>query len=887
MTASQLREAYLSFFESKGHQRLPGASLVPKGDPTLLLTGAGMVQFKPYFLGLVEPPYRRVTTCQRCVRTADIDRVGLTARHGTFFEMLGNFSFGDYFKAEAIAWAWEFVTRVLELDPQQLWVSVYEQDEEAYGIWYREVGIPETRIVRLGKEDNFWEIGVGPCGPCSEIYVDRGDRFGCGRSDCRPGCDCGRYMEFWNLVFIQFHKDERGEYHPLARRGIDTGMGLERALSVLQGVGTIFETDEVVRILHRAAELVGRPYGQDERVDRAIRILVDHGRSTAFMAMDGILPGNEGRGYVMRRLIRRASRFAWLAGLREPFWGQLAEAVVAAMGSAYPELVQRQELIRRVLETEERRFLQTLEAGLAVLDQLLASARDSGRVRGEDAFRLYDTYGFPFELTQEILREHGLSVDEEGFRRSMEQQRERARAARRERGYLGGSSELVLESLRGLSSEFVGYQRGEEEASVLALLQGSERVSLAETGQEVGVVLDRTPFYPEGGGQVADVGWLAGDGVRARVLDVQRVSADVVLHRVRVEQGWLQEGQRVQARVDWERRLATARHHTATHLLHRALRLILGEHATQAGSLVAPERLRFDFHHFEALSDHQLEAIEEEVNRRILEDLPVVATYTTYEQAVAMGAMALFGEKYGERVRMVDIGGGYSRELCGGTHVAHTGQLGLFQVVAETSVAAGVRRIEAVAGEAAACYVRQGRRQLKELGQRLQAPPEELVGQVERLANQLRELEQELQRARAQLVQRVAGEVASQAEWVGPAALVVARVDGWDAELLRVLGDRVRAALGPSVVVLASPANGKAVFVSMISPELARRGVHAGEIVRAAARAAGGDGGGRPELAQAGARDPARLSEAIEAARRRARELLSVAGEAAGRVGHG
>ena len=878
MTASELREAFLGFFESKGHKRLPGSSLVPKGDPTLLLTGAGMVQFKPYFLGLAEPPYRRVTTCQRCVRTADIDRVGLTARHGTFFEMLGNFSFGDYFKREAIAWAWEFVTGVLGLPRERLWVSIYQDDDEAFAIWSQQAGVPPERIVRLGKEDNFWEIGVGPCGPCSEIYIDRGEAFGCGREQCRPGCDCGRYMEFWNLVFIQFHKDEQGRYHPLERKGIDTGMGLERALTILQGVPTIFETDEVRRVLDEACAIVGRPYGVDEQVDRAVRILVDHGRSATFMAMDGILPGNEGRGYVMRRLIRRASRFAWLAGVHEPFWGRLARAVIRAMGHAYGELQERQELILRVLEAEERRFLQTLQGGLELLDQLVERARGQGRLAGEDVFRLYDTFGFPVELTREVAREHGLELDEEGFRRSMEAQRAKARASRREYGYLAGAGEALADSLRGLHSEFVGYDRGFEEVTVLALLAGGERVSLAEAGQEVTVVLDRTPFYPEGGGQVADEGWLEGDGVRGRVLDVQRLSAEVIAHRVVVEQGRISEGQRLRAQVDWPRRMATARHHTATHLLHRALRGVLGEHATQAGSLVAPDRLRFDFHHFEALSDQQLEAIEEEVNRRILDDLAVEAVYTTYEQAVQLGAMALFGEKYGERVRMVDIGSGYSRELCGGTHVRHTGQVGSLHIVAEASVAGGVRRIEAVAGEAAVQHASRRRRLAKEVSARLQAGPEGWVQQLDRWAAQLRAVQQELERTRNQLLSRVAAEVAARAERVGQAALVVARLEGMGPEELRALGDRVKAALGPSVVVLASPSDGKVLFVSMATSDLARRGVHAGEIVRAAARAAGGDGGGRPELAQAGARDVARLAQAMEEARRRARELLLASG---------
>ena len=877
LTASELREAYLGFFENRGHKRLPGSSLIPKGDPTLLLTGAGMVQFKPYFLGLAQPPYPRVTTCQRCIRTADIDRVGWTERHGTFFEMLGNFSFGDYFKTEAIQWAWEFVTRELRLDPARLWVTIYTDDDEAFQIWHERVGIPAGRIVRLGKPDNFWEIGVGPCGPCSEIHIDRGPEHGCGRQSCQPGCDCGRFLEFWNLVFIQFHKDDQGRYHPLERKGIDTGMGLERALAILQGVESIFETDEVHRILDRAAAIVGRAYGQDPATDRAIRILVDHGRSGTFMAMDGILPGNEGRGYVMRRLVRRASRFAWLAGVRRPFWVELARAVIDAMAHAYPELREREALIVRVLEAEERRFMQTLDVGLSVLDQVLADVAPGGRLDGATAFRLYDTYGFPLELTREVAAERGVEVDEAAFREAMESQRERARSARREYGYLGSGEEALLEAFRGLTCQFVGYGSGRAESTILALLAGSERVSWAEAGQQALLVLDRTPFYPEGGGQVADEGWIRAAGASARVLDVQRLAADLIVHRVSIEAGRLEEGAAVEALVDWPRRMATARHHTATHLLHRALRALLGEHATQAGSLVAPDRLRFDVNHFEALGPDQLEAIEEEVNRRILEDLPVQAVQTTVEDALARGAVALFGEKYGERVRMIDIGDGYSRELCGGTHVSRTGEIGAFYVVSEASVAAGVRRIEAVAGEAALRFMARRRRQWRELGERLQVGPDEAVRQLDRLLERLRAVEQELERTRGQLLNRYAQEMVARAERVGDAALVVAHLDGLDAAALRALGDRLKSALGPSVVVLASPTDGRVLFVSMTTPDLARRGVHAGEIVKAAARAAGGDGGGRPELAQAGARDPGRVREAIEAARRRAQELLVAA----------
>ncbi|HHW13452.1 MAG TPA: alanine--tRNA ligase, partial [Firmicutes bacterium] len=710
-SADELREGFLSFFESKGHKRLPGASLVPKNDPTLLLTGAGMVQFKPYFLGLATPPVTRVTTCQPCLRTPDIERVGKTARHCTFFEMLGNFSFGDYFKAEAIAWAWEFVTQRLGLDPEKLWVSIYLDDDEAARLWQEKAGIPTERIIRLGKEDNFWEIGVGPCGPCSEIYVDRGEKYGCGKPDCGPGCNCDRFMEIWNLVFIQFHKDEAGQYHPLEKKSIDTGMGLERIAVVMQGVENVFETDLLRPVLALMEELSGRRYGVSVEDDVALRVVAEHARGVTFMAKDGILPGNEGRGYVMRRLIRRALRYGRRLGLTGSFLPEIAERVIQLMGKAYPDLVEKRAAILATLRQEEERFQATLEAGMSILAELTSRARadEERRIAGEEAFRLYDTYGFPLELTREIAAERGFTVDEDGFEAALAAQRERARAARGEGAYLDkalaayGRLAERLTAEGALPNRFSGYDRTADEGTVVALLQGGEEVSEAGEG-EAEVVLSVTPFYAESGGQVADQGFLTGPAGRFEVTDVRRPREGLIVHRGRLLEGRLRVGETVRAEVDAVRRQATARNHTATHLLHRALREVLGEHATQAGSLVAPDRLRFDFNHFAPVGADQLRAVERMVNARIREDLPVTVEVTTREAAEAKGAMALFGEKYGKDVRLVEIDD-FSRELCGGTHVRRTGELGFFKILTEEGVAAGVRRVEALTGEAAEEYL--------------------------------------------------------------------------------------------------------------------------------------------------------------------------------------
>ncbi|MDI6869995.1 MAG: alanine--tRNA ligase [Bacillota bacterium] len=872
-SADRLREDFLSFFERKGHKRLPGSSLVPKNDPTLLLTGAGMVQFKPYFLGLSTPTVNRVTTCQPCLRTPDIERVGKTARHCTFFEMLGNFSFGDYFKAEAIEWAWEFVTGHLRLDPERLWVSVYLDDDEAAGLWQEKAGVPPERIVRLGKEDNFWEIGVGPCGPCSEIYVDRGRGYGCGSPDCGPACNCDRFMEIWNLVFIQFHKDEAGEYHLLEKKSIDTGMGLERLAVIMQGVNNVFETDLLRPVMTRVEELSGRRYGVAEEDDVALRVVTEHARGVTFMAKDGILPGNEGRGYVMRRLIRRALRYGRRLGLEESFLPEVADRVIERMGAAYPDLVEKRTSILATLRQEEDRFQATLEQGMAILAELTGrpGAQKERRISGEDAFRLYDTYGFPLELTREIAAEQGFTVDEDGFRAALDAQRERARAARGEGAYLDRSAAIYARLAERLGAEgtaptaFSGYDRTEDQGVVAALLQGGEEVTEASAGAEVEVVLTRTPFYAESGGQVADEGILVGPAGRVEVAEARRPAEGLVVHRGLLVEGRLRLGDEVRAAVDAGRRLATARNHTATHLVHRALRLVLGEHATQAGSLVAPDRLRFDFAHYSPVPAEQLRAVERIVNAKVREDLPVTVEVTTREEAEARGAVALFGEKYGKDVRVVEIGD-FSRELCGGTHVRRTGELGFFKIVSEGGVAAGVRRIEAVTGEAAEEHLLRQADLVAAAADRLKVTPDLLVERLEKLVQERHELGREVETLRARLVGDAVEELLQEARELDGLRVVVGTLSGLDPEGLRQAGDRLRQKLGEGVVILGSAHEGRALLLAMTTPGARARGVHAGDLVKAAAAAVGGGGGGRPEMAQAGGKSPERLPEALAAA---------------------
>ncbi len=875
MITDELRQAFLDFFTTKGHKIMPSASLVPAGDPTLLLTAAGMVPFKPYFLGTAKPDDLRVATCQKCVRTGDIENVGRTTRHATFFEMLGNFSFGDYFKTEAITWGWEFVTRVLGFSPEQLWITIYLDDDEAFEIWNKMVGVPADRIVRKGKKDNFWEIGVGPCGPCSEIHVDRGADVGCGSRECDLDCDCGRFIEIWNLVFIQFHRDEQGNYTPLTHKGIDTGMGLERVAAVLQDVPTIFDTDAMRVIRDAAAGLAGAAYGGGGLPDMAVRIITDHARAATFMVSDGILPTNEGRGYVLRRLLRRAARFGRLIGIKGVFMPQVAQTVIDVMHGAYPELAADRERILRTIQLEEERFLAALDQGSAVLESVIERVQSEGGscLPGEDAFRLYDTFGFPFELTVEIAGERGLTVDQTGFEKAMEAQRERARAARGDNAYLDDKSEKYHAAIGEASTEFVGYDRLTQQARVTAVVGADGApVQCLDEGDAGEVVLDRTPFYAASGGQQADTGVIIvgddGDHARARavaqVVGVSKPLGDAVVHAVRVTRGRLAVGDAATARVDAARRAAIRRNHTATHLLHAALRQVLGLHVQQAGSDVDDARLRFDFSHFEAVRPEQLALVERLANQWVLANTVVDTVSSTADEARRMGAIALFDEKYGSIVRVVRVGD-VSMELCGGTHVARTGDIGMIKIVSEGGIAAGVRRIEAVTGFGALDYVSRIHFSLREAADLLKVSEDSLVDRVERLLHDVRDHEREVQRLTQRLAAGSIDSILERRVMVGDVAVVAAPAEVADAEGLRNLADQIMDKLGSGVVLLGAVIGDKLGFVASVTRDLVGRGYNAGSIVKEAARIAGGGGGGRPDMAQAGGRDVSKLDAALAA----------------------
>ncbi len=868
MLTDELRQMYLRFFESKGHHILPSASLVPTGDPTLLLTAAGMVPFKPYFLGTAKPEHLRATTCQKCVRTGDIENVGRTTRHGTFFEMLGNFSFGDYFKDEAIAWAWEFVTERLGLAKSQLWITIYLDDDEAFEIWNKKIGIDAERIVRKGKEDNFWEIGVGPCGPCSEIHVDLGPDVGCGSPDCGLDCNCGRFIEIWNLVFIQFHRDEDGNYTPLERKGIDTGMGLERVAAVLQRVPTIFDTNEAKMIRDRVAELTSVDYGRGGLPDVAVRLITDHARATTFMVGDGILPANEGRGYVLRRLLRRAVRYGRLMGVRQVFMPEAVEAVIDTMKGTYPELERDRDRILLTVRLEEERFLSALEQGSNVLDGVISRlVAEGGRVvSGDDAFKLYDTFGFPYELTAEIAAEKGLEVDKDGFDRAMQGQRHKARSARGSSSYLDDKSERYHDAIGDVTTEFTGYDTIKGTAHVVSIIGPTgTRTTRLETGQKGEIVLDSTPFYAASGGQAADVGRITSlAGAVGRVVGVSKPLGDAVVHEVMVEEGSFSAGEQVLTEVDEATRAATAANHSATHLLHAALRAVLGGHVQQAGSSVDSERLRFDFSHHAALTRGQLDEVENIVNRWVLSNVPVQVSLGSIDEAKKLGAMALFDEKYGNTVRMVRMGD-VSLELCGGTHVRRTGDIGLVKIAAEAGIAAGVRRIEAVTGMGALEYLRRSRNIIDRLADTLKSSDDELAARVERLQAELHADEKEIARLRARLAQGNLDSLVAEASSVGGVRVVAAEVEAVDVDGLRNMADMVRDKLGSGIVLLAAGIGGKASFVATVARDLVARGYNAGAIVKQAATAAGGGGGGRADMAQAGGKDASLIGAALEA----------------------
>lgn len=870
MTGNELRDRFLSFFVQKGHQRIPSSSLVPANDPTLLFTNAGMVQFKDVFLGLETRPYRRATTVQKCVRAGgkhnDLDVVGRTARHHTFFEMLGNFSFGDYFKPEAIAYAWEFLTEELKLPRQRLWVTIYEDDEEAFGLWQQIAGLAPERIIRLGEKDNFWSMGeTGPCGPCSEIIYDRGEAYQCAADNCGIGsCDCDRWLEIWNLVFMQYMRDESGRLSPLPRPSIDTGMGLERMASVLQNVDSNFDTDLIRPIIEGVEEITGKTYDRGEN-GFPFRVIADHVRASTFLIADGVLPSNEGRGYVLRRIMRRAMRFGRLLGMDQPFLFRLVPIVVGIMGQAYPEVGEQKDSIRDVMRFEEERFHETLDEGMRVATSMINRAKAEGqkRLNGQDAFLLYDTYGFPIDLTEELALESGLELDRSGFDEAMKRQRERSRLTREDSRIWDELIVLshLLETVP--ATEFKGYDSLEATSRILAIIKGNEQGNELSSGEEGYVVVESSPFYGEGGGQVGDTGVIVGEDVSAEVIDTKKLPSGIILHLVQVTKGVLAKGQMVQLKVDTARRLATARNHSATHLLHKALKQVLGAHANQAGSLVSPERLRFDFTHFAGLSPEQLAEVEDLVNQQIEANLPIDVFECAFEEAEALGAMALFREKYQETVRVVKMGD-YSIELCGGTHVGSTGEIGLFKIVHEESVGSGIRRIEALTAAGARQYLRQREDLLEKTASMLRVEPAGVTRRVEGLLQDLRQKQEQINNMQRKLLEMQAGGLAGSARQVGPIKLVAAAVQPLEPESLRTLADLVRDRLGSGVVVLASPVDGKASLVAMLTKDLVQQGLHAGRLIGELAKAMGGKGGGRADMAQAGAKDVSRLDYALQ-----------------------
>lgn len=859
---NEIREKYLSFFESKGHLRLPSFPLVPQSDASLLLINAGMAPLKPYFTGKETPPSKRVTTCQKCIRTADIENVGHTARHGTFFEMLGNFSFGDYFKNEATSWAWEFVTKVLEIPTDRLWVSVYEDDEEAVEIWTKKVGVDRDRIVYMGKEDNFWEIGTGPCGPCSEIYYDRGEEYGCGKPDCKVGCDCDRYVEFWNLVFTQFDKDEDGNYNKLAHPNIDTGMGLERIACIMQGVTSIFEVDTIRKVLDSAAQTAGIKYGESEKNDVSLRVITDHIRSTVFLVSDGVLPSNEGRGYVLRRLLRRAARHGKLLGIDGTFLYKLAKVVAEESKSAYPELEDKFEYIEKVIKTEEERFAETIDQGIEILKQYTGELKQAGKTEldGDKAFKLYDTYGFPIDLTKEILEEQEMTVAEKTFEDLMTEQRERARQAR---GDMEGAAweDDIFKSIEG-NTVFDGYTKYEEDAEILGISVGGERVEKASEGDEVTLVLDRTTFYAESGGQVADTGVIEGEDCKIAVTDVKKQNGKF-LHKGKVLSGSVSAGDKVTAKIDAAKREAIRRNHTAVHLIQAALRKVLGNHVVQSGSYVDEKRFRFDFSHFAPMTKEELTEVGKLVNQKIFEAIDVETMEMDQKAARDMGAMALFSEKYGDVVRVVKIDD-YSIELCGGCHAANTGALGLMQITSEAGVAAGVRRIEGVTGAEILSLINEKDETINKTAEILRTNPASLVSRAESVSEELKEQKHEIERLKSKLAQGATAGIADGAEEVDGIKVIAKLLDdGMDMNTMREVGDKVKESVSNALIVLASKAGGKVNLVSMATKDAVKSGAHAGRIISEVAKQLGGGGGGKPDSAQAGGKNPEKVNEAL------------------------
>ncbi len=871
---NELREKYLSFFESKGHLRLPSFSLIPKDDNSLLLINSGMAPMKKYFTGEVTPPRKRVTTCQKCIRTGDIENVGVTDRHGTYFEMLGNFSFGDYFKKEAIPWAWEFCTQVLEMPVEKLWVTIYLDDDESYEIWTKDVGVDPSHIVRLGKEDNFWEHGSGPCGPCSEIYFDRGPEHGCGSPDCGPGCECDRYVEFWNVVFSQFDSDGKGNYPPMEHPNIDTGMGLERLACIMQNVDNLFLVDTVQNIMKHICRIANVNYGDDKKKDISLRVITDHIRSTTFMIGDGVMPSNEGRGYVLRRLLRRAARHGRLLGINRTFLSEVAETVISENRDVYPELEEKRDMILKLIRVEEESFAKTIDKGLQMLNDLIdesfaddLSDHSVDRVlSGEDAFKLYDTFGFPLDLTREILTERNVTVDEARFQELMKEQRERARDARKNAGADAWEGESnVLEGLP--ATEFTGYETMSQKAKVLAIVKDGARAEMAVAGEEAVLVLDTTAFYAESGGQVGDMGVINGKDAQIQVGNTMKNHGGIILHHALISSGAITVGEEVEAQVDTQRRLAIMRNHTAAHLLQAALRQVLGTHVEQAGQLVNETHVRFDFTHFSAMTVEELAKVEALVNEEILKAVPVTMKEMPIEEAKKLGAMALFGEKYGDIVRVVSVEDGFSREFCGGTHMDNTSRLGLFKIVSESSVAAGVRRIEGVTGNGVLAMFASALGSIHETAAALKVNnTAQLAEKARQLSEELKEKDRTIENLNAKLASYQTNSLLSSARDVKSVQVVSAILRGLDAGALRTMCDRFRDARPNMVVILISAQEDKANIAVSVGKEAQAKGLNAGKIVREVAQVAGGKGGGKPDFAMAGTKDVTKLDDALEAA---------------------
>jgi alanyl-tRNA synthetase len=865
---NELRRLYLDFFESKGHLKMKSFSLVPHNDNSLLIINSGMAPLKPYFTGQEIPPKRRVTTCQKCIRTGDIENVGKTARHGTFFEMLGNFSFGDYFKTEAIHWSWEFLTEVVGLDANRLYPSIYEDDDEAFDIWNKEIGIAPERIFRFGKEDNFWEHGAGPCGPCSEIYYDRGEKYGCGKPGCTVGCDCDRYMEVWNNVFSQFNNDGHGHYTDLIQKNIDTGMGLERLAVVVQDVDSIFDVDTLQALRNKVCEMAGVKYKEDEKQDVSIRVITDHIRSVTFMVSDGIMPSNEGRGYVLRRLLRRAARHGRLLGIQDKFLSKLCETVIEGSKDGYPELEEKKEFITKVISEEEEKFNKTIDQGLSILADMEKALEEQNKnvLSGEDTFKLYDTYGFPIDLTKEILEEKNITIDEEGFSKCMNEQREKARKARKVSNYMGADATVYDEIDPAITSEFVGYDKLKNDSKVTVLTTEEDVVEALSEGDKGTIIVDETVFYATMGGQEGDKGYITSPEGEFKVDTTIKLKGGKIGHVGVMTKGMIKAGDTVTLLVDSEYRADTCKNHSATHLLQKALRMVLGNHVEQKGSYVDPERLRFDFTHFQSMTAEELKKVEDIVNEKIVEAIPVETKIMTIEEAKKTGAMALFGEKYGESVRVVCIDD-FSKEFCGGTHVANTANIRLFKIISEAGVAAGVRRIEALTDKGVLKYYEELEKLVKEASEAAKTESVQLVRRIHTMNDEIKALSSENEKLKAELANNALGDVSDNVVEIKGVKFVATKVDNVDMNELRNLGDKIKNEIGSGVVLVVSAiGSDKVNMIAMATDDAVAKGAHAGNLIKAVASLVGGGGGGRPNMAQAGGKNPAGIPELLKKA---------------------